>query len=339
MKRPAVSVLFPVRDAYAFLPEAIASLEGQSFTDFEVLVVDDGSSDGSVALLEAWRDRDPRVRLLPGGQPERPMGVVGALESARASASGAYVARMDADDVTPLDRFARQVELLDGDSAIALCGIDIRYVPRDGVTGGARAYERWINRLSDAASIERDLFVECPVAHPTFMVRATALTAVGGYCDGPWPEDYDLLLRLWEAGARFAKAAGAPHEWRDHPHRLSRTDPRYAIESFQLLKCRVLGRTHLEGRDPVIWGAGPTGKAFARHLQRDGISTVAFVDLDPRRIGQTIHGAPVFAPDDLGPPRGRFALAAVSGKVPRGEIRAALTALGWRELDDFVAVA
>jgi len=171
------------------------------------------------------------------------------------------------------------------------------------------------------------------------MARADVVDRVGGYRDGPWPEDYDLVFRLWEDNGRFGRASGAPHAWRDHPGRLSRTDARYSTASFQLLKCTVLARTHLVERRPVICGSGPTGKAFARHLERLGAPPVAFVDLDPRKIGQTIHDAPVIKPTDLGPPKGRFALAAVSGKVARAEIRASLEVLGWTELEDFVAVA
>jgi len=124
MSSTVVSVLFPVRNASRHLSEAIASIEEQTFEDFEVLAVDDGSSDGSGGLLDEWCARDPRVRLLAGGEPESPLGVAGALELARRHASGRYLARMDADDVTPTDRFARQVELMDREPRTALCGPD-----------------------------------------------------------------------------------------------------------------------------------------------------------------------------------------------------------------------
>ena len=338
-RAPTVSVLLPVRDAQPYLDAALRSIAEQTMGDFEVLAVEDGSTDGSAEALHRWARSDPRVRVLPGGTPGRPLGLVAALERARAGARGRYLARMDADDVTPPDRFARQTALMEEDPATVLCGLPVRYVPREELSDGALAYERWINGLEDPDAIARDLFVECPIAHPTFLLRRDATDAVGGYRSRDWPEDYDLVLRLWEAGGRFRQAPGAPHHWRDHPKRASRTDPRYAIARFQALKSAVLARSRLSGGHPVVWGAGPTGKAFARRLAALDRPVSAFVDLDRRKIGQTIHGAPVLAPSALGPPAGRHALAAVAGAVPRAEIRSALATLGWVETRDFTAVA
>ncbi len=323
-----------------FLPEAIRSIERQTLPDFEVVAVEDGSTDESAHALSSWARRDTRVRVLTGGSPGQSLGIPRALELARSHARAPLIARMDADDVTPLDRFARQTELLARAPDVALCGIDVRYEPRATLKGGARAYERWLNGLQGPEDIERDLFVECPVAHPTFMVRTPAIVDVGGYRDEGVPEDYDLVLRLWEAGARFAKAPGAPHVWRDHGQRSSRRNPRYRIEAFRALKTAVLMRSHLRGKGPcVVWGAGPTGKAFARLLRAEGVGPLTFVELDPRKVGQRIHASPVIGPDELGGPVGRFALAAVAGSRARAEIRAALAARGWRETVDFVAVA
>jgi len=89
----------------------------------------------------------------------------------------------------------------------------------------------------------------------------------------------------------------------------------------------------------VVWGGGPVGKAFARGLQEQGATVRAFVDLDPRKIGQRVYGAPVVAPDQINDYRGAFALAAVAGPEARGEIRASLTGAGWIEESDFIAVA
>ena len=93
------------------------------------------------------------------------------------------------------------------------------------------------------------------------------------------------------------------------------------------------------GRGAVIWGAGPVGKAFARELLAQGGDLRAFVDLDPRKIGQEIHGVPVITPEMADGFRGAFSVAAVAKGMAREEIREALTELGREELKDFVAVA
>ncbi|HEX7091196.1 MAG TPA: glycosyltransferase [Longimicrobiales bacterium] len=372
---PRVSVLLPCRNAAAHLPEAIASLEAQTYADFEVLAVDDGSTDATAALLEAWAARDGRVRVLRAP----PRGLVPALASALDAAAGELIARMDADDIAEPDRLARQVALLDASPDVVACGTRVRYFPRAAVRDGVRRYEQWLNALTEPEELARDIFVECPIAHPALVVRRAALLAVGGYRDPGWPEDYDLVLRLWAAGGRLANVPAVLLRWRERPDRTSRTDPRYAADAFRRCKVHHLRRTLLrappaagaaggdvagpeavaacpeaaaagqeapapgsEGapaRPAVVWGAGPVGKRFARELICQGVPLAAFVDLDPRKIGQQVYGVPVVAPAEIGRFRGALALAAVGSPGARQEIRAALDDAGWREGVDYVAVA
>jgi glycosyltransferase involved in cell wall biosynthesis len=333
---PPLSVLFPVRNAEKTVQDALDSVLGQSFSSFELLVVDDGSTDRTEEILRGLARKDSRIRLLSQG----PLGIVPALEAARAEAKGAFLARMDADDLSLPGRFQEQMDLMSSDRRLVACGTGVSYVPRESVRRGALRYEVWINGLTTHDEIERGLFVECPIPHPTFFLRASALDVVGGYRDRGWPEDYDLVLRLWEAGGRFGKVPGIHLHWREGPGRLSRTAPAYSEESFRRCKVFFLLRTHLRrSRGVVVWGAGPVGKAFARELKRQGGSLVAFVDLDPRKIGQEIHGVPVVPPMDGRRFSEAFHVAAVAKGRAREEIRGALAEAGAVETRDFVAVA
>jgi glycosyltransferase involved in cell wall biosynthesis len=332
---PPLSVILPSRNAAAYLPDCIASIKAQSFVEFEVIAVDDGSTDETGALLEDWRAADARVQLLRTAAE----GLVPALRRGLAAARGERMARMDADDVAHPERFTRQMRLLDAEP-LAACGTLVRYFPRDRLKDGALAYERWVNSVVTPAQIERDMFVECALPHPTLMIRREALRSVGGYRDCGWPEDYDLLLRLWAARQRVGKVSDVLLSWRESEHRLSRTDARYHEGAFRACKVHHLRRTLLR-HDPeiVVCGAGPVGKAFARALHSAGLRIRSFVELNPRKIGQMIHGAPVVHYDNIGDPKGAFAIAAVAGEMARAEIRATLQALGWTEMRDFCAVA
>lgn len=333
---PPVSVLLPVRDAAEHLDEAARSLEAQTFADFEVVVVDDGSGDATPDILANWRARDPRVRVLR----QEASGVVTALERARAAARGAYLARMDADDVSEPDRLAAQHALMESDPGTALCGCGVTYFPRSSVGGGSLRYERWMNACRTTDDIARNVFVECPVAHPTFFMRADAVARVGGYRDVRWPEDYDLVLRLWSAGQRLAKVPEPLLRWRESAGRLSRTDDRYSPEAFLACKVHHLRRTLLaDGRKAVVWGAGPIGKSAARALRAAGAEVGAFVELNPRQLGQRIHGAPVVGIEAAFEIEGALHLAAVGQPGARERLRALLAGTGLEELRDFVAIA
>ncbi len=333
---PLVSILLPVRNGARTLDEAIGSILRQTLPAIEVVVIDDGSTDATPEILARYAAGDGRVRI----RRTRPRGIVPALEEARSLARASILARMDADDVAEPDRIEVQWGFLRAHPEIALCGTHVEAFPRARVAGGRRRYEAWLNGMRTGEDVLRDLFVECPLAHPTFVMRAEALDSVGGYRDAGWPEDYDLLLRLWLEGYGLGVVPRRLLRWREGNARLSRTDPRYAPSAFRRLKLHVLSRSLLRERNGiVIWGAGPVGKAMAREAMATGVRVRAFVEVDPGKIGQIIHSAPVVPPEAVSAFPDALILAAVAGPRPRDEIRAALRAVGRIEGKDFVAVA
>lgn len=340
--RPRVSVFLPCRNEEAHLPACIDSLAAQTLEAFEVVAVDDGSTDGTRELLDAWARRDGRVRVLEGDG----RGVAAAAERAAGAARAPLLARMDGDDVAHPERLERQAAFLDRRPELAACGAGVEYFPDEAVGSGYRRYERWLNGLREPGDLARDLLVECPVASPTLMIRRSVLRGLGGHRDMGWPEDYDLVLRLYRAGMRAANLPRVLHRWRLHGNNLSRTDPAYAPEAFLRCKVHFLDAGFLpEGRVPVVWGAGEVGKPLARALGRVGRTVDAFVDLDPRKIGQRIAGAPVLSPEGFGrryptgDGRRAYVLGAVGAPGAREEIREALEGTGRGELRDFRMVA
>jgi hypothetical protein len=314
-----------VRDGARHLSEALASLDAQTFRDFELIVVDDGSRDDSAAIAEAHG-----ARVLRQGRE----GLVVALERGRAAARGRLLARMDADDVALPERLELQVAALEAEGLDA-CGGAIEYFPR--ATEGAERYARWLNGLVTPEAAARDVFVECPLPHPTLVVRREAVELAGGYRDLGWPEDYDLVLRLWARGARFRNVEQVVLRWRDHPGRLSRQEPRYSQEAFVRCKVHHLRETLLRrARGAVVFGAGPVGKSFGREL---GAELLAFVEVDPRKLGKRIYGVPVVPIEEAGRFPDALWLGAVAGEEVRSQIRELAAAQGRREGVDFAAVA
>lgn len=338
MRAPRVSVVLPVRDAGDTLPECLRSLAVQSLSDYDLVAIDDGSLDASRALLESAAALDPRIQVLEGGR----RGLVAALNQALAAVRAPLVARMDADDIAHPRRLELQVERLEGDTRTEILGCRIRLLPDQAQpeNRGMVAYVDWLNRLLDHDAIVADLWVESPLVHPSVILRTSVLRQLGGYRDFDGPEDYDLWLRAHAAGVRFGKVDEELLDWRDRPGRLTRTDSRYAPSRFRDLKIERLEEGLLaERRAVVVWGAGPIGKGWARALAAHGHAIAAFVEVDPRKIGGVIHGAPVL---DLGGAkglRGPLHLAAVGRPGAREEIRRLARDLGFLEGRDLIAVA
>ena len=335
--RPRVSVLLPVRDARDTLDACLDSLAAQTLGDHEVVAVDDGSADGSGERLRERARADARLRVLT----TPPLGLVGALNRALGAARAEVVARMDADDVAHASRLERQAERLERDRGVDVLGSRVAAIAAAGgaVGVGMAAYVAWQNTLLDHGAIGRARFVESPLVHPSVAMRRAALVALGGYRDSGGPEDYELWLRAFDAGLRFAKLGETLLEWRDGPRRLTRRDPRYAPARFLDLKLRALERGPLAGRRPlVVWGAGPIGKSWARALGARGHRLAGFVEVDPRKLGARIHGVPVVPVAEAARFAGALHLAAVGRPGAREEIAAAAARQGVAE-GDLVAVA
>jgi len=331
---PAVSIVLPARNAAATLPACLASVRRQTLAAWECLIVDDGSTDGTAQLAARVAREDPRVRLV--STPAR--GLVTALNHGIAESRAPLVARMDADDVMHRDRLAAQLRALDGDPGLAAVGSHVRICPRRSMAPGLRQYERWLNGLRSADDVARDAFVECPVAHPTLMMRREMADLK--YDDRSWPEDYDLLLRALGRGLRIGVVPRRLLLWRNRAESLSRTDQRYSISQFTACKAHYLAAGFLGNRrDYVLWGYGGTGRALRRALAALGKTPSHIVEVKPTRIGKRIHGAPVIRPERLPALEPRPLVISVAHEGPRTEIRRDLTVMGFVEGRDYVCAA
>ena len=333
--RAVVSILLPVFNGAATLAAALRSIRRQTLTTWECIVVDDGSTDATLACLRSYAAEDPRFVVTE--TPHR--GLVAALNRGLELCNGRFVARMDADDAMHRQRLEAQVGALEANPSLTGVGCHVRLLPRADLRDGRRAYEAWLNSMRCAEDVRRDAYVECPVAHPTMMFRREILAGFG-YRDCGWAEDYDLLLRLLAAGHEVGVVARRLLAWRDRPERLSRTSPVYGLDRFTACKAAFLAGTFLRAADQyILWGFGDTGKAIRKALAAHGKRAALIVELHPGRIGRQIHGAPVIPPQELPGNRGLPIVVSVAGAVPRRENRACLTAMDFVELRDFVCVA
>jgi glycosyltransferase involved in cell wall biosynthesis len=324
---PRISILLPAFDAEHTLAAALASVLRQTHTIWECIVVDDGSRDKTGDIARAVARSDARVRVITQAH----AGIVAALQAGLAECRAPLIARMDADDLMSRRRLELQSCALERAPELAAVGCHVRLFPRRDLREGRLRYESWLASITTSEDVRREAFVECPVAHPTLLIRREVLLALG-YRDQPWPEDYDLLLRLFGAGHRVGVVPRRLLHWRDGAARLSRCSDRYSLAAFVECKAEFLARGFLAREERyLLWGFGDTGKALAEALSRRGKHPAAIIELHPRRLGQLIRGVRVVPPSAL-PTLPRLPLiVSVAGVAARSEIRAALTQLGFEE--------
>lgn len=337
MTLPLLSILIPFHNATRTLPACLESTLQQSYSEYELLMVDDGSTDESVAVVRDYAVSDPRIRLLePEGR-----GIVTALNTGLSQAEGEIVVRMDADDLMLPDRLQAHVRHFQTDHALSLSATQVRMFPEQELQAGFREYLRWQNSVISAADIANEIYVEAPFAHPSVAYRRSTVLGLSGYREGDFPEDYDLWLRMFQRGLRMEKIPQILLDWRDGKERLSRLDPRYSRLAFDRLRAAYLAqdlRLQLDHRPLAIWGAGRRTRRRVDHLIAHGFQPNLWIDVDPRKVGNEIDGAPVFPPDMLNSSNRPFVLVYVSNHGARDLIRARLADYGYSPGRDFLMV-
>lgn len=336
---PQVSVVIPVRNAEATLGAALDSVLGQTLGDLEVVVAEDGSTDGTARVLADYAARDPRVR--PLYLPHR--GVAHAFNAAVASARAPLVARLDADDTCLPERLRRQRDHLRDHPHTGLVATRVEYGGCRASCAGYAAHVDWTNGLLGHEEMRLARFIDLPFANPSVMFRRELVDRHGGARQGDFPEDYEMWLRWYEGGVRMDKLPEALTVWNDPPDRATRTDPRYSQDAFYRVKAAFLARwlaaSNAHHPDVVVMGAGRTSRKRAYMLLEHGVRIAAYVDIDPCKVGQVVHGVPVLSRAQMLGPQDCFALAYVASRGARADIGAYLEGRGFVPGRHYIHVA
>ncbi|WP_231833783.1 glycosyltransferase family 2 protein [Thermosynechococcus vestitus] len=205
--RPLLSVLMPVFNAEAYVGEAIESILGQSFRDFEFIIIDDGSTDNSLSVLKRYAVQDARIRLIS----RENRGLVATLNEGIALARGEWIARMDADDVAMPNRFIVQLAALERER-VDFCGGAIQCF-------GALRSVCFYPLTHEACEVH--LLFGVPFGHPTVIGRHSAFAELGYDPDYPYAEDYELWQRAWGRGYKFVNVPEVVLRYRVHAGQVS----------------------------------------------------------------------------------------------------------------------
>lgn len=193
MSDPAISVLMPVYNSASYLTSAVESILSQTFRDFEFIAVDDGSTDRSLEILQHFAQQDARIKVI-----SRPnTGIVGALNDGLAIATGVYIARMDADDISRQDRFTIQLRYMEAHPEIVGIGSSVTMVDPAGCP------LKDFKACTDPQLLRQNIVAikDIGIIHPTLMVRRSVLNRLGGYRPHyNLTEDFDLFFRLLDEG-------------------------------------------------------------------------------------------------------------------------------------------
>ena len=286
MSELKVSIVIPAKNTAKFLPECLESIISQSYSNWEALVVDDGSTDNSVQIVSDFAKKDQRIRLLTNSG----TGIIDALKTAYAVANGKLITRMDSDDIMTSDKLLKMSTMLKtyGKGHVAL-GL-VKYFSKEGLKDVYKRYEKWLNRLTKKGGNFNEIYKECVIPSPCWMVYTSDFERCEGFKPNIYPEDYDLAFRFFKYGLKCIPSNEVFHHWRDYAIRTSRTSEHYAENSFLELKLHYFMELSYDpSKTLIIWGAGTKGKKMAKLLSKATIPFEWICD-NPKKIGKEIYG-------------------------------------------------
>lgn len=280
-----VSILMPVRNTALFLEECLDSILAQSYLDWELIAIEDHSEDNSWSILQTYAAEDARIKVFKNSG----KGIIQALRMAYQHSSGNYITRMDSDDIMPTQKLeVLQSNLSQAKQGHLATGL-VHYFSGKSLGNGYLRYAEWLNTLSKKGTNFKEIYKECVIPSPCWMIHRVNLDAAGAFHSDRYPEDYDLCFRFYEQGLICLPSDVILHHWRDSEERTSRHDPNYADNNFLGIKLHYFIKLDYQKERPlVLWGAGKKGKKLASSLQKANIPFHWICNND-QKIGKDIY--------------------------------------------------
>ncbi|MDB9755790.1 glycosyltransferase [Winogradskyella sp.] len=285
MQDDLISIVIPFKNTELYISECVDSILNQTYTNWEAIFVDDHSNDTSATIIKSYSKKDSRIKHLKN----KGNGIIDALKTAFNDSIGCYISRMDSDDIMTPIRLETMINSLKIYGRQHLAVGQVRYFRADGLSEGFARYEQWLNKLTRVGNNYSEIYKECVIPSPCWMLHRDDFTACDGFEPNRYPEDYDLVFRFYKAKYKCIPCNKVLHHWRDYSTRTSRTHKHYAENSFLDLKVHYFLDLNYDCKRPLtVWGAGAKGKTLAKLLIDNNIPFYWICD-NPKKIGKHIY--------------------------------------------------
>lgn len=278
-----ISIITPIKNADRWIDDCYRSIQQQSYSNWEWIVVNDHSSDNTATIITEYASRDHRVRPIENDG----KGIISALQKALANAKGEYVTRMDADDLMPPKRLEKMFGAMQGAPANTLITGLVKYFDQETVSQGYQMYEEWLNEINLRGNQWSQVYRECVIASPNWLMRKMELDSIGGFSGLSYPEDYDLVFQLYKHNFQIEVIPEITLYWREHPDRTSRNSPNYQQEAFFELKVRRFLAIDYHDGPLIVWGNNVKSRLSMDLLKQHGLVPIQ-QDLQNYRLIENI---------------------------------------------------
>ncbi len=284
---PYVSIVMAIKDTEPYLPDCLDSILNQTYQNWELIAVNDHSTDRTPEILAEYAQKDARIRVFHSDKPR----LIPTLQEAQKHCRGTLINRMDSDDKMPDYKLQVLVEEWEkhGKGTVIAGGTE-HFVDEGVVGGGFLRYEKWLNQVAKNSTHYEEIYKECVIPSHCWIIHKDDFEAVGRFDPIVYPEDYDLCFRFYKHGLKIIGIDYILHYWRDRSNRISRTWEEYKDNRYFDLKIRYFYQIDRQTNRPlVLWGCGRNGKDMAKLLLQHETHFNWVCD-NPKKIGKDIYG-------------------------------------------------
>ncbi len=287
MNQPLVSIIMAAKDTAPYLPKCIDSIIRQTYKNWELIAINDHSSDRTPDILNWYAEKDDRIKVVHSRRHK----LIPALKEGYAQAKGELINRMDSDDKMPDDKLEVLMnEWMKYGKGHIIAGGTEHFVDKGEVGDGFRRYEEWLNKVARNETHYKEIYQECVIPSHCWIIHKEDFDAVDGFNPEIYPEDYDLCFRFYKHGLKVHGIDKVLHFWRDRSDRISRTWEEYKDNRYFGMKVKYFYQIDRRRERPlVLWGAGRNGKDLAKLLLEEE-DTLHWVCDNERKIGKDVYG-------------------------------------------------
>lgn len=329
---PLVSIIMAAKDTAPYLRECLDSVLAQSYSNWELIAVNDHSSDETPAILAEYAAKDARIIYADG----EGFKLIPTLQTAYTLASGVLINRMDSDDKMPNYKIEVLVaEWLKYGKGNVIAGGTKHFVDEGEVGGGFLRYEKWLNNVAKHNLHYEEIYRECVIPSHCWIIHRDDFDAIDAFNPMIYPEDYDLCFRMYAHKLNIVGIDVILHHWRDRSNRISRTWEEYKDNRYYNLKVKNFNAIDKDtSRELVIWGAGKNGKDLVKLFQESQTKLNWVCDND-RKLGKDIYGIIMQSSGHILELDNPQIIIAVSSPTDKLEIKAQLKLWGKQPRKDY----
>lgn len=287
MSQPLVSIIMAAKDTAPYLPKCIDSIIRQTYKNWELIAINDHSSDRTPDILKWYAEKDNRIKVVYSKRQK----LIPALKEGYAQATGELINRMDSDDYMPDDKLEALVsEWQKYGKGHVIAGGTEHFVDKGEVGDGFRRYERWLNAVARHEKHYQEIYQECVIPSHCWIIHKDDFDVVDGFNPEIYPEDYDLCFRFYKQKLEVHGIDKVLHYWRDRSDRISRTWEEYKDNRYYDMKLRYFYQIDRDRNRPLLlWGGGKNGKDLAKLLLEEE-DTFRWICDNDRKVGKDVYG-------------------------------------------------